>query len=259
MQELGRIGRVVLSLTLLVLDAAPARADGGVLPILQTTGIETAVEVKAQRAVIWQKADALELTIEPIFNWTGEGAWVIPLPALPAVSAGDPMVLDDLDQATRPVFLRACADYGCHCGDDVTGGGAARLTDARASTDVAVWSSGSAGPFDYVVLSATGGDRLADWAETNGFLLGEAATAIVGQLEVEGTYFFLARVSPNDDPARALPPVTFRFGPDVEPFYPMRLTGALMPEGATIDILLWLVAADVGYEPVGWDLGARSA
>jgi hypothetical protein len=248
MKELARIGRVVLALALLFLDAAPARADGGVL---QAIGVESAVEVKAQRAVIWQTGGGLEVTIEPIFTWAGDGAWVIPLPALPQVTAADPALLSELDRATAPVFLEACIDYGCCCGDlcDVGAGGP---TSATATSAVTVWSSGEVGGLDYVVLSTVNGDSLVAWATTNGFVLGEAAAAAIDELEIAGSFFFIARVSPDANLGRALAPVTFRFGPDVPPFYPLRFTGSLLPQGRSLDVVLWLVTEPgVAYHPSG--------
>jgi hypothetical protein len=254
MGRLAGTAALVLALAL-SLRATPALADGGVL---QATGVTTAVTVKGQRAVIWQKPDALELTIEPIFNWTGEGAWVIPLPALPEVSAGDPQFLAELDQATAPVFVQGCIDYECYCDIDKApdasmGGGT--LTDGRISTAATIWSSGTVGDFDYVVLSTTSGEGLVGWATANGFAISDASAAVLGQIEVEDSFFFVARVSPDTDPARALSPISFRFSPDVAPFYPMRFTGSVMPEGASIDVMLWLITSGARIQPGGVAMG----
>jgi hypothetical protein len=249
MNDLARVNGLVMVAVLTTLVAPRAvHADGGVL---QTTGVTTAVEVKAQRAVIWQKPDALELTIEPIFNWEGDGAWVIPLPALPEVSAGEPQVLSELDRATAPVFLQACVDYGCCCGGECdVGGGGDLSAEGPAATGVTVWSSGTVGGLDYVVLSTVDGDSLVAWAAEQGFALGDAAAAAIDELEVSGSYFFVARVSPDADSQRALAPVGFRFAPDVAPFYPVRFTGALLPMGGALDVVLWLIAAEgTGFEP----------
>lgn len=255
MSTLTSASLALLALTLLAPGAV--HADGGVFPSLEGIGAETAVEVKAQRAVIWQKPEALEVTIEPIFNWEGDGAWVIPLPALPEVSTADPAFLAELDRATSPVFLHACIDYGCYCGDpwgadvvaDTAAGGELRTNEP--STNVTVWASGTVGELDYVVLSVTDGESLTDWAGQNGFAVADEAAAVIGQLEVEGSFFFVARVSPSAERDRALAPVTFRFAADLAPFYPMRFTGSLMPANATIDVTLWVVADDLGFAPKG--------
>lgn len=220
-----------------------ARGDGWVVHALDVTKPASA---DAQRAVIWRKNDALEVTIEPRFAWDGEGAWIIALPALPEVRAADPRFLAELEQATAPAFVETCTSYRfdqceCECGgvcwkDDE---GSTRGEDV--TQRVTTWKAGTVGNLDFEVISAIDGLSLAAWLQANGFESTTRLNSAIEELHSAGAYFFVARVSPEADPAAALAPVTFRFAPDVAPFYPMRLTSAGMPDGSALDVILWVV------------------
>jgi hypothetical protein len=221
-----------------VLLAIPvlALADG---LFFQATGASHDVGVLAQRAALWQRDDALDLTIEPRFTWEGDGAWVVPLPALPEVALGDAVFLSELDRLTAPLTLKFCTKPSCQGCMALPAAGDGRATGA--DTSVQMWMSGTVGTLDYVVLSASEGQDAAEWLVSRGFGLPPTAAEALASLAAEGTYFFAAKLGAQADPAASLAPVRFRFAPSVAPFYPLRLTGSGIADGK-LDVLLWLVS-----------------
>ena len=234
-----------------------AWADGMVFrPPHPLTAEVQAVEVGAQRGVVWQQHGALDVWIEPVYAWEGDdvGAWVVPLPAVPTVLEGDPRVLDDLDALTAPTFVSVCWEPDCHedCGlmgclfggsgsaDGEEGGGDGEA-EPRGSA-VTVWSSGTVGALDYHVISADDTTDVSAWLAANGYALSDGAAEALATLTAEGTYFFVARVSAPPTPGQSLAPVVFRFAPTVAPFYPVRLTAAAMQPATHLDVTLWLLS-----------------
>lgn len=193
-----------------------------------------------QRALIWQRFDALELIIEPVFDWEPgtPGAWVIPLPALPQeIKAGDPVFLKDLDRATAPRFEEACIDTSCCCYPEPCDLAAPETKLLREELGVIVWASGSVGALDYVVLSSAEGYRLAQWLQDNDFEIPNELLSVITDLETAGVYWFVAKVS--HEPDRSLMPVSFTFAPVVKPFYPVGLTLNALAQDQHLEVRLF--------------------
>jgi hypothetical protein len=251
---------LAVSLLALAASFAPsALADGMVFRTAVVEGDVQHVEVGLQRGLVWRRfdTDALEVWIEPVYAWEGddEGAWVIPLPALPQVLEGDPKVLDDLDALTAPTFLSFCWEPNCNndctlagcplmgaskSGGTEGGGRPVELDGSEAA--VTVWASGTVGLLDYEVLSATGGQGAVAWLAAHGYAVGEGAAEALAALDTEGLFFFVARVAAPQEAGQSLAPVRFVFAPDVLPFYPVRLTAAALPAETHLDVTLWLLS-----------------
>lgn len=247
---------ILAALAAFVILAHPAtpRADG---IVFSPVGVSQQVEVDAQRAVIDVGADALDLIIEPVFRWTGgDGAWVVPFPALPAVSAADGDFLAELDRVTAPKYVDVCMEPSCCCDGwacDVAtpGGGEAVGVDS----DVTVWESGTVGDLEYVLIGAQEGDDIVQWLADNDFAVPAALGDALAAMETSGTVFFVSRVAANADPAKSLAPVRFSFPAMVQPFYPVRLTLAGLDAEAHLDVLLWLVSpAETAFLPGALDV-----
>lgn len=245
-----RLALVPFLITVGLLVTAESLGDG--MMFLPSGSMETA-EVDAQRAVLWRTADSTMLTIEPIFRWTqGEGAWVVPFPALPTVSVGDSSFLSELDEVTVPLFVGICYEPHCCCSGPCDVGAPGQGGDPQSvEGDVTVWESGTVGVLDYVILSADEGEGLMAWLDTNGFTLPPSMEDLVSGMDIAGTFFFVARVQPDVQPGRSLAPVTFGFAPDIEPFYPVRLTLAGLPADGHLDVILWVIShsAEVSFLP----------
>jgi Uncharacterized protein conserved in bacteria (DUF2330) len=249
--------RLVCFLFLAFAIPRPAAADGGMFIPKPYAGAPQTVEVGAQRGLIWQKPDALELWIEPIYAWegNGDGAWVIPLPALPEVAEGDAALLDDLDALTAPTFVSVCWEPDCRCdcgwfecitygssksdnGADVADSRNAELHDVLVTT----WASGQVGALDYQIISAQDGDSIVAWLDAEDYAVDEPASDTLSAMETGGLYFFIARVAESPEPGSSLAPVVFRFDPEIEPFYPVRLTAAVLAPRDILDVTLYLLS-----------------
>jgi hypothetical protein len=232
----GCLGAILLVL----LVPVPAAADG---LVFEVSGRQDSVEIDHQRALIWQRQDALELVIEPVFRWTpgDPGAWIIPFPALPVVAAGVPSFLDRLERLTAPQFVDVCMDPSCCCYWQECDASMPGTQELATSDGVTVWTSGTVGDLDYVVLSVAEGNLLATWLASNGFQVPPEVAPTLDGLDVVGVYWFAARVANPATAGQSLAPVSFTFPPTVAPFYPMRLTLAGMTEGEQIELHLFTV------------------
>ena len=191
---------------------------------------------------MWLRDGTWEIHIQPVFSRdAGSAAWVVPFPVRPTIHAGNADFFDHLELATSPVFVEYC--YEPCCSDCYDGGMGAGHQDA---TDifVPIWERGTVGELDYVILSSTDGNNLLDWLENEGFEVPTNTGPLVDQLASEGTYFFVARLSPEADPHEALTPIRFVLPDAGPPTYPLRLTSLGVPEGEALDLTLWVIFPD---------------
>ncbi len=229
----------LVALGLLACLAPRARADGMTFRVV---GADADVRATAQRAVLWLREGTWELHIQPVFErGAGAAAWVVPFPVRPTVAEGNPDFLDQLEVATSPVFLRLCAEgssscLGCGAAD--LGGGQVLDGDAF----VQVWERGQVGGLEYVILSAHSGQDLVGWLDAEGFEVPTEAGAVLGELDVEGSFFFAARLGATLDPAVPLTPVRFVLPGLDPPSYPLRLTAAVVPAGQSLELTLWVIS-----------------
>ena len=224
------------------LGPAPAIADGG-MTVVELEGVEIAVTATEQRALLWLRDGTWELFIEPRFQrGQGAAAWIVPFPVKPTVMAANPDFLEHLDLITSPIFLDICVEPMCWCGcpghADVAGAGASGTLKGGDSA-VQVWERGTVGALEYLVLSTTDGDSLPDWLDAQGYALTTEMAAALLDFEAEDSYFFVARISEDADPASALAPVRFILDGLDAPLYPLRLTRTVVPEGETLRVTLW--------------------
>lgn len=243
------LARMAVGCVLVGAWSADARADG--MPFPETTAASLEVKATAQRAVVWLRETTWEVHIQPIFNREqGRAAWVVPFPVRPEIEESSARLFDELEIITSPVFIRFCVpEYDSGCGADDAAGGLEG--DKRgASGEVEVWERGQVGQLDYTVLSATGGDNLVDWLGANDYAVSAAAATAIKSFETEGQFFFVATVSEGADPAKPIDPVRFRLPGASAGFYPLRLTALAVPQGATLDLTLWVIFPhDQAFEP----------
>ena len=236
---------------------AAALADGMAFTVV---GANMEVRATEQRAVMWLRGGEWEIHIQPVFpRDAGGAAWVVPFSVQPTVEPGNADFFDQLELITSPVFAKVCSEdsdglfcFGC-MGADRTMGAEGEVT-GRAR--VIIWEQGQVGDLDYVILSALGGDNLADWLDTQGYQLPAGAAAVIADYETKGVYFFIARLSEDADPQKPLAPVRFIL-PDLHPpTYPLRLTALGVPAGQELDLTLWVVFPETaGYEPDSHPVG----
>jgi hypothetical protein len=115
---------------------------------------------------------------------------------------------------------------------------------------VIILEQGKVGDLDYVILSASAGDKLVEFLNSAGYQLPPGAQDVIADYETEGVYFFVARLAEDADPNKPLAPVRFVL-PDLQkPMYPLRLTALAVPPGETLDLTLWVIYSEwEGFEP----------
>lgn len=228
-------GAAVVVFALSLFCTHRARADG---MIVTSTGSDVSVQATAQRAVLWYRDGVWEVFIEPKFSRDQTAAaWIVPFSVLPEVSEAAPEFVDQLNLLTSPVFFEVC--YVSGCGVDTAGGGG--MEGIGSSVDVRIWEKGTIGALDYVVLSSQEGEALTDWLAGNGYEIQDTVAEALAGMETEDVFFFVAKVSSEVDPSLPLPTVRFRLPGLAEGVYPLRLTRAGLPVGATLDLSLWVV------------------
>jgi hypothetical protein len=247
------------ALLLLALSLPSAAAADGMVVYHSEVGDADAVQVEAttQRAALWYRNGAWELTIQPLFP-RGEGgaAWIVPLPVAPVVTEASPDVLDGLELLTAPVFIPYCLEtsgkdggglFGCAgTATDAKGGGGART--GVGESGVVVWAAGETGALEWVALEAPGAAAVIDWLEQEGYrvpaFIEEAPEVLDGQV------VFAATLKADLDPGLPLPPMTFRL-PGVAydaVTYPLRLTAAVAPADG-MELLLWVITPPAAKKP----------
>ncbi len=246
-----RHAAIVFIVSGMLLRPPGAAADGMAFRSVSSGG-SLEVRATAQRAIMWHRSSVWEIHVQPVFERdAGPTAWVIPFPVQPRVYESSAAFLDQIELLTSPVFIKYCTDdsgAGCVAAKD-GGYGGGRSNGSRAS--VTVWEQGEVGELDYVVLSAGGGDDVAAWLGDEGYFLPAGADVTLASLDAEGLFFFAARISADADPLKPLTPVRFVLPEMNPPVYPLRLTGAGAPEGAHLDLTLWIVVdQERGFVPV---------
>jgi len=233
------------ALALLLVYAAPVRADGCVVPKTSPVEGEVGAVATAQRALLWERDGDWDLVIEPRFTRdAGEATWIVPFPVKPEVSAADPTLLDHLEWITSPVFFGVCYERNCDCWcqktwDSFSGGSETSPSEAEGA--VTVWEHGQVGDLDYVILSSADGDSLTVWLDQNGFPVATPLEEALASLDTEDTWFFVSRLTGDLDPAKPLAPIRFSLGPTDAPSYPLRLTRAAMTGDGRLRLTLWVL------------------
>lgn len=173
-----------------------------------------------------------------------EFAWVIPVPTTPTgvIAHEDGSIFTDLDEATKPIFLRSFGvgrpGGGCGC---AAGGGMGVLQD----NGVAVEASGQAGVFEWAALTSTGSDALLTWLEANGYSVPAEAEDVLDSYIQQGRHFLALRIAEPEqiletgDGRIEIPPIQFTCQTS-ERYYPMAISQVSAAE--TTEIRIYVIA-----------------
>lgn len=231
-------------------NPSQAKADG--MAMLTITGAEGSVRATDQRALLWLRDGAWEVHINPIFDREeGAVAWVVPFPVLPQVSESNPVLFEDLELTTSPLFIHYCTPSSYGGADGGMGADASSGTgneNADVETNVKIWDQGEVGELEYVVLSTEQGEDLTFWLEENGYVLPQNGAELIAEFETEGQFFFVARIAETADPNMPISPVRFVLPEMQTPLYPLRLTGMGVQGNEKLSLTLW-VAFSIAWYP----------
>ncbi len=218
------IGKFFTFLVFLLLSgiSSQALADGGFYYSVDGTQAVSG-GMGAQRALIWQKPEAVEMWVQSSYNGPAQDfAWVLPLPVEPvAIVEGDPGFLDELVTLTTPWIATITTHYSS---DEAAAGGSSVDGDP---SNVSVILDGSVGLLDYQVITAETSQALAEWLTENGFDLPESSEEVLNDYLEKGFVFFASKMRTASrvlSEPEGLPVVVFEFPADAPTVFPMSFT-----------------------------------
>jgi hypothetical protein len=181
-------------------------------------------------------------------------ALVIPVPELldeADVSLPDGQLFADLDAYSAPREVAyTCAELGgdTGVGYDMAGsadsGGAGPMEED--ATGVTVEANFTEGSYEFVVLSATGGDGLVTWLTDNGYTMPETTAPVLQEYIDAGQYFLGAKVALGAVPSAiaTLEPIQLRYTSEVWTL-PIRI-GTTVSPGEQDVVIYALTPGDEG-------------
>lgn len=186
------------------------------------------IDQSGERIVFGVHNGAVEAHIQIQYQGAAEKfSWVVPMPALPTLGVGSPMIFTYLDGRTRPSFQ---LDWQNSCG---TRGIPPLYEDAGppnagapggGSGGVVVVSQVEVGPYDAAILQADDATALRTWLVDNGYDLTEQGAQALEPYVGQGNYFVALKLQ-QDKQVGDLKPIVLRFkGVGVRPCIPIKLT-----------------------------------
>src|SRR5262245_16344126 len=139
--------------------------------------------------------------------YTGDAAkfsWVVPVEAVPVLSTGTDRLFTMLSNLTQPSYVPSnqvsgtCIPQMISTGSGGTNGGTAGTNGSAggfgtgsggSGGGVIVSFQGAVGPFDAAVVSSTDPAELKTWLTTNGYVVSDAASALIDAYVSEHKYF----------------------------------------------------------------------
>lgn len=187
------------------------------------------IDQAGERIVFGVSDNTVEAHIQIQYQGAAEKfSWVVPMPALPELEVGSPLIFNFLDGSTQARFR---LDWQNSCSGDGRGGGVVDDVASPSPTTggppaegggVVVVSQSEVGPYDAAILQATQSLALRNWLVDNGYDLtpqgAEALEPYVGQ----GLYFVALKLQQNKQ-VGDLRPIVVRFE-GKRPCIPIKLT-----------------------------------
>jgi hypothetical protein len=172
-----------LAIALLAVAAA-AFADGGMV-----APPDVAIAEFGQVAIIRYQDGIEQLAVASSFRSEAtDFAWILPLPAEPAVDSFGLALLDELQYYCRPLY-RSGSGIGCMAAVGSRG------DYGSDSLGVEQIGQGVIGQYTYEVLRATEPDTLAAYLTNNGYVLPNNAASVLGHYTTKNwQYFVVARL-----------------------------------------------------------------
>lgn len=252
-------GLLRLSLATLALAGAivthelDAQACGGcfIAPerVQAVTSHRMVLSVGTRETILWDQ-----------FRYAGtpsEFAWVLPVTGDARVELASAAFFDALDEATSvtitpPRCNPTSSGVGCGASSPARAGGFA------ADAGVTVLRQETVGPYDTVLLQATGADVLTQWLQGNGYSIPGSITPIIGHYTAMRANFIALKLRPSAN-VQQMQPVRVRMqGSSM--LLPLRMVSAGITD--KVGITLWIFAPgrwEAGNFPNGEVLRSRVA
>ena len=211
---------IILVFVILLSSVQPTLACGGLF---------------CQNIPVDQAAERIIFTVDPgvvnayvQINYVGSApnfAWVVPVPAVPAVDVAEMNPFQELQAATDPVFLLPpIPDCVFNRNGDFLGAAAPAAMESAKAEDVTVFASGEVGPYAYDVVGTETGNAnaLIDWLNENNYRITPEMEPLVF-VYVEERMVFLAMKLRPEQGVQDIQPVKMTYASD-RPMIPIRLT-----------------------------------
>lgn len=173
------------------------------------------------------------------FRYTGapsDFAWVLPVTGDARVELGSTAFFDALDAATSiRINPPACSGGG---GCSTVAFSAGRSAGESGGGGVTVLREESVGPYDTVLLQATGGDVLTQWLQSNGYSVPGSLTPIIEHYTGMRANFIALKLRPNTT-VQQMQPVRVRMAGS-SMLLPLRMVSAGITD--KVGITLWVFA-----------------
>ncbi|HEY7376939.1 MAG TPA: DUF2330 domain-containing protein [Polyangia bacterium] len=248
-------GAAVLSLV--GAGARPARACGGFFCDQPASNTPLPIAQAAENVLFVMGKDPVThaATVDAHIQifYTGPASkfsWIVPVTSTPTVTVGSDILFDRIEPPTRPSFnvtyqmegnCQGVNGVGAGCGS-AAGGASASKDNGGGPVDggvgVQVLSSGSVGPFDYVVISSTDGATLRSWLTTNGYYVSDDSGKIIDAYVADNFAFVAVRLQPGQT-ASAIRPIVLHLAA-TEACLPLKLTAIASTPDLRINV--WVLA-----------------
>lgn len=248
---------ILLAATLALLAASKAAlADGcAFVPLgsVARDGEQPSVTSPRQECLMATDGKTVRMVLRTHFETASdELAWVVPVPAKPRdIQKAAPELFATLDHATAPTFYTIESPKGSFgCGCAAPGIHYASQAPPSAANAVTVHDQGTAGIYEFVVLSSTGGDELTTWLSENGYALPIGAERVLGRYVEKGWYWLAMRLRKDLPDTQKLVPHPIAYTYDSETLtFPLVISQ--LSAGLENEILLYVLAPS-RYATANW-------
>ena len=214
----------------------------------------TQVNQAAERIVFAEHPDGrVTSVIQILYEGPADRfGWLLPVPGIPEVGLSSDAAFAALQNATNPQYQMTTTVEGeCAEEDFINNSPNNFSVDAGAPNEnstnnsgVTVVDSGSAGPYDYVVIQIDGaaGDKAAlalEWLETNNYQVTDVGPDLLAPYLDENYNLLAIRLQKSQD-AGAVRPIRLTYH-DEHPMIPIKLTAVAAVED--MGVMTWLLGS----------------
>jgi hypothetical protein len=179
-------------------------------------------------------------------NYTGDApnfAWVVPVPTVPEIDVAEMATFDELDLLTQPVFIAPPVPACVPLPTQTASGRTMAESTEYIPAEVTILAQGTAGPYDYVVITNPDSDEMFRWLRENGYRVTPAMGPLIRVYNEEGMVFLAMKLQPESG-VQDIQPIVMTYVSDT-PMIPIRLTA--VAANPNMNILTWIFADEQAY------------
>jgi MYXO-CTERM domain-containing protein len=185
------------------------------------------IDQAGERIVFGVRDNTVEAHIQIQYQGEAEKfSWVVPMPALPTLEVGSPLIFGYLDGRTQARFTldwqNSCSGDGRGGPEMADGAGPPATGSPAEGGGVTVVSQSEVGPYDAAILLAEQATALRNWLVDNGYDLSPQGSQALEPYVGKGNYFVALKLQQNKQ-VGDLRPIVVRFEGN-RPCIPIKLT-----------------------------------